>query len=116
MRARIVFLPGPDREEVNGEGSGRPLPDADALQADLNQVHEITLGEASESFRLGCLDRRFRTTRYQVASPAYVRTGVMSSASQPEGWCLGRRRACRSSGQPELWGSWNLCRSLGFRF
>ena len=46
---------------------------ADALQADLNQVHEITLrAEASESFRLGCLDRRFRTTRYQVASPAYV--------------------------------------------
>ena len=46
---------------------------ADALQADLNQVNEITLrAEASESFRLGCLDRRFRTTRYQVASPAYV--------------------------------------------
>ena len=54
---------------------------ADALQADLNQVHEIVRAEASESFRLGCLDRRFRTTRYQVASPAYVThdTGVMGN-------------------------------------
>ena len=45
---------------------------ADALLADLQRIDEISKLEGTDELRLGCLDRRFRTTRYQVASPRYV--------------------------------------------
>ena len=45
---------------------------ADALLADLGRIEELNARHVGDDYHLGCLDRRFRTTRYQVASPRYV--------------------------------------------